>query len=117
MFDLFNRKKLKRLEEKNTKLIEENEEINNYANALLEALKEKNSTSGAYMLLESNKCLIEWIEKILENFGTMNVNDSHVSIPILKREFSVYKGVDTLFDEVSVERIVIPAITIEKRRI
>lgn len=109
--DIFRKKKIKKLlnelEDVNNILIQERckttklqERINNL---------EKISTQT----LEENQILMEWIKKILDTFGTMEVKDSrNVQIPIYEHKASEYdRNVMGLFEK---EVIRIPAITIIK---
>ena len=112
--DIFRKKKVKKLlnelEDTNNMLIQErskNKKLQENANNL-----EKISTQT----LEENQILMEWIKKILDTFGTMEVKDSrNVQIPIY--EHKTYKAseydrnVMGLFEK---ERIEIPPITIIK---
>lgn len=112
--DIFRKKKIKKLlnelEDANNMLIQERsktKELQESANNL-----ERISTQT----LEENQILIEWIEKILDTFGTMKVKDNkNVQIPIY--EHKTYKvseydrNIMGLFEK---EVIEIPSITIMK---
>lgn len=114
--DIFRKKKIRKLlnelEDANNMLIQERsktKELQECANNL-----EKISTQ----VLEENQILMEWIKKILDTFGTIEVKDSrNVQIPIY--EHKTYKAseydrnVMGLFEK---EVIRIPAITIIKMR-
>ena len=99
--DIFRKKKIR-------KLLNELEDVNNIL------IQERCKTTK----LEENQILMEWIKKILDTFGTMEVKDSrNVQIPIY--EHKTYKAseydrnVMGLFEK---EVIEIPAITIIKMR-
>lgn len=112
--DIFRKKKIRKLlneiEDVNNRLVQERwkaKELQESINNL-----EKISTQT----LEENQKLIEWIKKILDTFGTMEVKDSrNIQIPIY--EHKTYKAseydrkVMGLFEK---EIIRIPSITIVK---
>lgn len=112
--DIFRKKKVKKLlnelEDTNNMLIQERSKTKKLQESINNL--EKISTQT----LEENQILIEWIKKILDTFGTMEVKDSrNIQIPIY--EHKTYKtseydrNVMGLFEK---EVIRIPAITIIK---
>lgn len=50
-------------------------------------------------LKEENKKLIEWIQKILQEFGTSQVNDRKISIPIYKNSINSFIDNEPLIEE------------------
>lgn len=62
-------------------------------------------------LKEENKKLIDWVQKILKEFGTTEVYERKVAIPIMKRK-NVYYGEDNM--RMRTETIIIPEIAISK---
>lgn len=109
--DIFRKKKVKKLldelEDTNNMLIQErskNKKLQESANNF-----ERISTQA----LEENQILIEWIRKILDTFGTMEVrNRMNVQIPIYK---DVIRPIEpSPFQPQIKERIEIPPITIMK---
>lgn len=110
--DLFNKKKLqeqeKQLKKLNLMINDKNSEINRQYNSITHL--ENNQGK----LLAENQKLIEWIEKILDTVGTLEVREKiHFQIPVLmQKEYSPYdKNYLGIFEK---ERIEIPAITIVK---
>ena len=109
--DIFRKKKVKKLlnelEYTNNMLVQErskNKKLQESANNF-----EKISTKA----LEENQILIDWIKKILNTFGTMDVtNKNHVRIPIYKDIIRPIKS--SPFQPQEKERIEIPPITIMK---
>lgn len=109
--DIFRKKKVKKLlnelEDTNNMLIQERnktkrlqESVNN-----LEIISTKT--------LEENQILIEWIRKILDTFGTMEVkNKMNVQIPICKNV--IRPSYPSPFHSQIKEIIEIPSITIMK---
>lgn len=63
-------------------------------------------------LKEENKKLIEWIQKILQEFGTSQVNDRKISIPIYKNSINYFIDNALLTEEV----VIIPEIRLHKIR-
>ncbi len=112
MIDLFNKKKLKEMENKvkNLSLIinDKNKEIyrqNNSINHL-----ENNQSK----LLSENQELINWIMKILNTVGTMKTREKlNFKIPVYtQKKYRAYdRNVMGIFEK---ERITIPEITIIK---
>lgn len=109
---MFNKKKLIKLEKENAMLLRENEKLKNANETLKDVLKNNNSSS---LLIEENKKLIEWIEKILENIGTIDVySKDTIKIPVYKERH--YISNPTELRETSREVIFIPQIEIIKER-
>lgn len=104
--DLFNRKKVKQLNEKISEYQDEVKELN-------ERIKSLESISTR--VTEENQKLIKWIENILEQFGTMEVRDRNtVTIPVYHAKELLY---DYFIDEsarVEYKTIIIPEIVIKK---
>lgn len=111
--DLFNRKKVKELENKLLKIQEAFEmsqgELNAYKNVNNIAIDNKK-------LLEENEKLIHWIMNILDTFGTMEVRDRRTfSIPIYKNNIHMdYDNYHNYDDAIERESIIIPQIRIIK---
>lgn len=61
-------------------------------------------------LKEENKKLIEWIQKILQEFGTSQVNDKKISIPIYKNSINSFIDNEPLTEE----DVIIPEIRLHK---
>lgn len=62
-------------------------------------------------LKEENKKMIEWVQKILKEFGTYEVCERSVSIPIMKHKDFMY-GDNNM--RMTTETIIIPEIIIHK---
>lgn len=60
-----------------------------------------------------NTKLVDWIFKILQEFGTMEVKEQYIKIPIIKEQ--PYKAYNNLSTE-EYEQITIPTITFVKIR-
>lgn len=110
MIDLFNKKKLKEAESKlkNLSLMidDKNKEIYRQKNSITHL--EKNQSK----LLKENQELINWIMKILDTVGTIEIEDKlNFKIPVYKtKEYRAYdRNVMGIFEK---ERITIPEITI-----
>lgn len=108
---LFNRKKIKELEDKleyERKLVqvleERNKDLEKRAGEYYESLSlQKEETRKAY----------DWVQKILETFGTVETRNKTYKIPIYKEEFKPYvEGMG--YPLIETERIVIPTIVISK---
>lgn len=110
--DMFNKKKVKELEQIIYRL---NHEIEGYQknerhwNSQIDGLEKISSN-----LTEENQKLIKWIMNILDTFGTMEIRDrERVSIPIYHDKN--YRAYDNNFMGICErERITIPEITIVK---
>lgn len=110
--DLFNRKKVQKLEAKIASLKQDIIKEQNNCVTLKEILKNTNCSS---LLLEENQKLIEWINKILEEFGTIVVYERRsVYIPIYKKEEINPFTSDIELRESKVKTIVIPEIVIQE---
>lgn len=113
--DLFNRKKVEKLEKQLELLNHDLQKEKNDNDTLKDILKNSKCSS---LLLEENKKLIDWIEKILSEFGTMDVRSKErVQIPIYKveKEFP-YKAMDLGTETIrfSEKTIIIPEIVLRK---
>lgn len=110
--DIFNRKKVKKLENEIASLKQDIFREKNNCETYKEILKNTNCSS---LLLEENKRLIEWIKQILEEFGTLEVYErNRVYIPVYKKtEISPFT---TNFElrKTDVKTIVIPEIVIQE---
>ena len=115
---LFNRKK--ELEKEIDRLMEENNELENKKYDLLERIgqleRQIESSNCLGLTLKENQKLIEWIMKILEANGTMEVNSTHIKIPIIKTDYGMYDG-SYFCKPTKTTRIEIPAITLEKTEV
>ncbi len=114
MIDLFGKKKIKAIVEHYDKELERNNEI--ITKIMLDNEKLRKELEGYRIvpfLIKRNNELHEWIEKILDMYGTMQVNENHIKIPVIK---SLYQSYDknSFCKPVVTKRIEIPAITIEK---
>ncbi len=112
MLDLFNKKKLKEketiIEAKRKKITELLDTIDN--------LTEQNTriTTNSEHLIEENRKLIDWIERILDTVGIMEIREKlNFRIPVyIEKEYKAYdRNVMGIFEK---ERITIPEITIIK---
>ena len=111
--DLFNKRKVKELEER---IIYLSNEIDGYMknerhwSRQIESL-EKISTNT----MEENQKLIKWIMNILKEFGTVEIGDrQHVEIPIHRTCIKAhYDNIEDMYIGTR-ERIEIPSITIMK---
>lgn len=115
---LFKRKK--ELEKEIDKLMEENNELENEKYDLLDRIgqleKQIESSNCLGLTLKENQKLIEWIMKILEANGTMEVDSAHIKIPIIKNDYGMYDG-SYFCKPTKTTRIEIPAITLEKTEV
>ena len=98
-----------------------NAELENYRGRIYELDKEikelnkRNELSEKIInvQLTENQKMVEWIYKILKEFGTCDVREQHIQIPIMK-EIN-YKAYNEGFDFINrEERITIPTITLVK---
>lgn len=81
--DLFNRKKVESLEQEIISLKGDILKYKNNCETYKEIFKNTNCST---LLIEENKKLIIWIEKILSEFGTVNVYERKtIHIPVIKR--------------------------------
>lgn len=115
--DLFNRRKVEKLEQQLELLKVDLQKEKNNNDTLKEVLKNSNCSS---LLLEENQKLIDWIEKILSDFGTVDVGSKErLRIPIYKVEKEYpYKMMDPYTETIrtSEKTIIIPEITLTKRK-
>ena len=65
-------------------------------------------------LKEENKKMIEWVQKILKEFGTYEVRERSVQIPIMKFENAYSVGEGNTIMEVTDDIVIIPEIKICK---
>lgn len=91
-------KRLKRLELENKKYQE-----------IVENLQNKIKYDD--YLKEENRKLIDWVQKILKEFGTCEVGERKIQIPIMKHKDFMY-GDDNM--RYTTETIIIPEIIISK---
>ena len=115
--DIFNIKKIKELEEKinnqEEKINNQKKAINDYKNHIADTKKLNIDLSKSLNIqLEENKKLNEWVITILKEFGTTNVREKHVQIPMIDYG-TTYTSM--LSGTVKEKRIEIPAITLIKR--
>lgn len=111
--DIFNRKKVKKLEQEVYSL---NNEIEGYIKNERNWIKQLDGLEKiASQTTEENQKLIKWIETIIDTVGVMEVRDKRsIKIPVytdkcIKKSYdNNYMGI------VEKERITIPEITIEK---
>lgn len=114
--DLFNRKKVEKLEQQLELLKSDLQKEKNNNDTLKDILRNFNCSS---LLLEENRKLIDWIEKILTEFGTIDVRSKgRIQIPIyqVEKEYP-YKMMDpnTEMLRVKEKTIIIPEIVLIKR--
>lgn len=86
-------------------------------NELKEQIKELNKIIGKdnkniESLIEANQKMSKWIYTILKEFGTCDVREKHVTIPIMKTISNYDGGFDYMC--MREERIEIPSITLIK---
>ena len=112
--DLFNKKKIKKLEDDifslQRDLITEQNKSKTYKDII-------ENCHCSTLLLEENKKLIEWVERILEEFGTIDVYERHsIHIPIYRKtDYAINQTVNE-FKRTKTEIIVIPEIVIQKKQ-
>ena len=108
--DIFNKKKVKKLEE----MINDIRNHRDYYEKLyISQVEHTNSlVKDNNYLKEENTKLCDWVFNILKEFGTSNVREPHIRIPIIEQD-SVY----TMLNEGTIkeQRIEIPSITIIKK--
>lgn len=97
-----------RTKRKNKKINKLQAEID-YYKEMVEKLQHKIEYDD-YLQVENRK-MIEWVQKILKEFGTFEVNQRSVQIPIMKRK-EVYYGENNT--RMKNETIIIPEIIINK---
>lgn len=105
--DLFNKKKIKKLE---NQIYEMTCEIDRYIKNERNWSKQLDETNEINnKIINENKKLIEWIKNILELYGTMEVHQrNQIQIPICKQNYIAYEG----FNKIEEESIIIPEIRI-----
>ena len=110
--DLFNKKKIKKLEQENYEL---HSDIEGYIkNERIWSKQIDNLEKALTNTMQENQRLLDWVMNILKEFGTVEIGDrQHIEIPIHKQNIcSVYdKNYMGVFEK---ERIEIPSITIVK---
>ena len=110
--DLFNKKKVERLEEEIVCLKRDKERLTNEINTLKDILKNQNCSS---LVLEENKRLIDWIEKILSAFGTFDVYERQsIKIPIYSHRAYSCSPNGEIHNQCRREVTIIPELVIEK---
>lgn len=110
--DIFNKRKIKELE---NKIQNQEKAIYDYKRHIDDTNKlNKNLSESLNMQLEENKKLNEWIITILKEFGTTNVREEHIQIPVIENS-ATYTSM--LCGTVKEKRIEIPSITIIKKEI
>ncbi len=65
-------------------------------------------------LKEENKKMIEWIQKILKEFGTYEVRERNITIPIMKFTNAYSVGESNTIMDVTDDIVIIPEIRICK---
>lgn len=110
--DLFNKKKIKELEQENYEL---HSDIEGYIkNERIWSKQIDNLEKALTNTMQENQRLIDWVMNILKEFGTVEIGDrQHIEIPIHKQNIcSAYdRNYMGVFEK---ERIAIPSITIVK---
>lgn len=110
--DLFNKKKIKELEQENYEL---HSDIEGYIkNERIWSKQIDNLEKALTNTMQENQRLIDWVMNILKEFGTVEIGDrQHIEIPIHKQNIcSAYdRNYMGVFEK---ERIEIPSITIVK---
>lgn len=92
--------KLKRLEKENEKYI-----------TIVEELQQKIKSDNYYQ--QQNQKLIEWVQKIIDTFGTYNVKDKQgIQIPILEKIDQWNSSIGN--EIVQQDTVIIPEIIISK---
>lgn len=97
-----------RTKRKNKKINKLQAEID-YYKEMVEKLQHKIEYDD-YLQVENRK-MIEWVQKILKEFGTYDVNQRSVQIPIMKRKEVYYEDNNARMKS---ETIIIPEIIINK---
>lgn len=111
--DLFNKKKIKKLEQEVYSL---NNDIEGYIKNERNWSKQiDNMEKISTKTMEENQKLIKWIMNILKEFGTVEIGDrQHVEIPIHRTSIKAhYDNIEDGYISTR-ERIEIPSITIVK---
>lgn len=110
MFDIFNKKKVEKLE-RELRLVRDEFERDRGAKLELQNEMEKFKQSTINQLIEENRKLVDWIEKILEVAQICKTNEGlqMVNIPIQEEKINPYNSKWELTSEQRKE-IVIPAI-------
>lgn len=110
MIDIFNKKKLKELEDEKNYYENVCETKNKTINDLQKDKSDLNKNMNS--LIKENQKLIEWIQKILEVANTKEVTDiySSITIPIYKNKSIRYSAYDEWQTKQEVTDIFIPQI-------
>ena len=110
MIDIFNKKKLKKLEDEKNYYENVCETKNKTINDLQKDKSDLNKNMNN--LIRENQKLIEWIQKILEVANTQEVNNIYdsITIPIYKHKSERYSVYDEWRTEEEVQDVVIPQI-------
>ena len=110
--DIFNKRKIKELE---NKIQNQKKAIYDYKRHIDDTNKlNKNLSESLNKELEQNKKLCDWIINILKEFGTTDVREKHINIPVINNGTTytmLYEGT------IKEKRIEIPSITIIKKEI
>lgn len=120
-FDIFNKKKVKEQDEiikgYRKRCDTQKEEIEKLKKEVRELKIENSSDELHNHLCNENKKLIDWIRKILDEVGTVNVDSTNTfKIPVYKKVEE--KAYDTIFPTIVVEEtITIPEIIIHKGKV
>ena len=87
------------------------EQENEKYKAIIESLQSK--IKNDEFLEEQNEKLIDWVQKILDQFGTLEVRDrNRIQIPVMRKVDNWSNGIDNgIF---TTETILIPEIVINK---
>ena len=115
MFDIFNKKKNKELQEQIYNYEQEIKSLKDQlAYAKYEAIKDTDKET-INRLMEQNEKMTNWIYNILKEFGTMNTKEKHINIPIYDHTETYFGYVDQQdrFKKVYIE---IPSITLIKQK-
>lgn len=109
--DIFNKRKIKELE---NKIQNQKKAIYDYKRYIDDTNKlNKNLSESLNKELEQNKKLCDWIINILKEFGTTDVTERHVNIPVINNDTTYTMRYGTIKEK----RIEIPSITIIKKEI
>lgn len=111
MFDIFNKNKLKDTEKEKNRYKELYIQNNNIINSLQKECNKLNKSNVE--LIENNIKLVEWIYKILDNFGTCDFQRGKTfKIPVHRKTEKIFQdGFSKPYIE---ETITVPEIIISK---
>lgn len=115
MFDIFNKKKVGKLE-RELRIVREDFERDRGAKTELQKEMERFRESTINQLIEENQKLVDWIEKILEVAQICKTNEGlqMVNIPIQEEKINLYNPKWELTTEQRKE-IIIPSIRYVKK--